>query len=72
MLRVAVFGLACGNAAAFTVMNAPRGARTSQRTMVSPIMADFYDFSGTTLSGDEMSMSSLKGKPVLILNVASL
>ena len=34
--------------------------------------ADFYDFSATTLDGKDTKMSDYKGKPVLILNVASL
>jgi glutathione peroxidase-family protein len=30
------------------------------------------DFSATTLAGDEVALSTLAGKPTLILNVASL
>ena len=36
------------------------------------LQADFYDFSAKTLDGKDQSMSDYKGKPVLILNVASL
>jgi len=35
-------------------------------------MAGFYDFSATTIDGKAAPMSAYKGKPVLILNVASL
>jgi len=31
-----------------------------------------HDFSGTTIEGKTMSLGDLKGKPTLILNVASL
>lgn len=46
---------------------APRVARMS-----SPAMSAFYDFSATTLDGKATSMKEYEGKPVLILNVASL
>jgi len=35
-------------------------------------MGSFHDFSTTALDGKEVSMSSFKGKPILVLNVASL
>ena len=35
-------------------------------------MATLYDFSATTIDGKEASMADYKGKPVLIVNVASL
>jgi hypothetical protein len=44
----------------------------SASRMSAPSMADFYDFSAKTLDGKDQSMSDYKGKPVLILNVASL
>jgi hypothetical protein len=50
------------------------GAAAS-RTMVRatmPAMASLYDFEATSLDGKKMPMSAYKGKPVLILNVASL
>ena len=31
----------------------------------------FYDFSAKTISGEEQSMSTYKGKVVLVVNVAS-
>jgi hypothetical protein len=34
--------------------------------------ADLYDFSAKTLDGKDVKFSDYKGKPVLILNVASL
>ena len=37
-----------------------------------PAMASLYDFEATSLDGKKMPMSAYKGKPVLILNVASL
>ena len=35
-------------------------------------MASFYDFKTKTLEGEDLSMSSFKGKAVLIENTASL
>ena len=35
-------------------------------------MAGFYDFSATKIDGSAAPMSAYKGKPTLILNVASL
>jgi len=45
---------------------------SSAARMMSPNMATFYDFSANTLDGKSTAMSDYKGKPVLILNVASL
>ncbi|KAL1522241.1 hypothetical protein AB1Y20_021877 [Prymnesium parvum] len=44
--------------------------RAISRSAIS--MASFHDFSATSLGGKELSMADFKGKPVLILNVASL
>ena len=44
----------------------------TRSSRVSFAQADFYDFSAKTLDGKETSMSDFKGKPTLILNVASL
>ena len=35
-------------------------------------MTSLYDFSSSTLAGKEVSFDQYKGKPVLIVNVASL
>jgi glutathione peroxidase-family protein len=35
-------------------------------------MASLYDFSETKLGGGEVSMADFKGKPTVIVNVASL
>ena len=40
--------------------------------MAAAEMSAFYDFSANTIEGATTSMSDYKGKPVLILNVASL
>lgn len=42
------------------------------RTAVSPTMSAFYDLSAPKIDGTPSSFSAYKGKPVLILNVASL
>jgi len=47
-----------------------RAASTVARTSVA--MSSMHDFSGTTIEGKTMSLGDLKGKPTLILNVASL
>jgi hypothetical protein len=61
MLSIAAFGF---NAAGM------RPAVNSR--MTTPSMATFYDFSATKIDGTADDFSSYKGKPVLILNVASL
>lgn len=64
---LAIGGLAYGNAFAPTVAG---GVRSMSRS--TPRMAVLGDFSSTTIGGEEISLSSFKGKPVLVLNVASL
>jgi len=60
-----------GSATGFTaVPNAAPAGRTAVR-MGSASMA-FHEFSATTIDGAAAPMSAYKGKPVLILNVASL
>ena len=71
MLRLATVGLAATSVAGFSA-NGPMAMRTSARTMSNVNMATFYDFSANTIDGKPTSMSDFKGKPVLILNVASL
>ena len=72
MLRVATLALSTASAYGFAPGHAaavrPHGARTA----VSPTMSAFYDFSATKIDGTAAEFSSYKGKPVLILNVASL
>jgi hypothetical protein len=43
---------------------------SSSRSAVQ--MASLYDFSETKLGGGEVSMADFKGKPTVIVNVASL
>ena len=62
----AVHGFAVGNAAVTTT------ARTAMRAMSTTMADSFYDFEATAIDGKKVSMSDFKGKPVLILNVASL
>ena len=69
MLKISLIAGAVGSAAGLQV---GMGARTTAVRAASPSMASLYDFSGTTLDGKSASMSDFKGKPVLILNVASL
>ena len=59
------------SAAAFGIAPARVAARGASRT-AGVDMATFYDFSANTIDGKETSMGDFKGKPVLILNVASL
>ena len=69
MLKVTtVLAAATSQVAAFAVGGS--SIRTMSRS--SDASMAFYDYKATTIDGKEMSMSDLKGKPVLILNVASL
>ena len=45
--------------------------RTARRTAVTPRAMSFYDLSAKTIDGDDLPFSTFKGKPVLIVNVAS-
>jgi len=67
---VSVFALA-GMAAGFGVSTPTFGGRAVARAS-APVMESFYDFSATAIDGTAAPMSAYKGKPVLILNVASL
>lgn len=69
MLKVGIIATACHAAGAYSI-GVPAG-RTMAR-MSAPVMESFHDFKATTLDGKEASMADYKGKPVLILNVASL
>lgn len=72
MLRVSAIALAAQSAYGFTVGAAPAMHVQSTR-MSSPSMASLYDFSANSLTGGkEKKFADYKGKPVLILNVASL
>ena len=48
------------------------GVQSARARVSSPNMASFYDFSATTIDGKEKSFADYKGKPIVILNVASL
>jgi len=67
MLKVLVGGLA--GATAFSMGGA---GVTQTRARASVSMANFHEFSHTAMDGTEVSMESFKGKPILVLNVASL
>jgi len=71
MLRPLVIALASQSAAGFMVGGAAP-ARGAQGQVSEVMMASLYDFEATSLAGDSVSMSAYKGKPTLILNVASL
>jgi cytochrome oxidase Cu insertion factor (SCO1/SenC/PrrC family) len=69
MLKLLV-GTSLASAAAFSPGAAAVSTRGVSRAAVS--MANFHDFSATALDGSKVDMSSFKGKPILILNIASL
>jgi len=48
--------------------------RSAMRNMhrAAPAMSSLYDFSAVDLDGKDQAMADYKGKPVVILNVASL
>jgi len=71
MLRFSLIAAASQSVYGFAAVGRAPTVQMS-RTMSSPVMSGFGDFSATTLGGDTVSMESLKGKPTLILNVASL
>ena len=71
MLRVVLAGSALSVASGFSV--APASVRMNAPARMSTVnMAGFYDFSATKIDGSAAPMSAYKGKPTLILNVASL
>jgi hypothetical protein len=70
MLKVSLIAAAASRAAAFGLSSAVHSRGVARAA--SPVMSSFYDFKATTLAGKSASMSDFKGKPVLILNVASL
>ena len=69
MIKAGLIATACHVAGAYTI-GAP--ATSAVARMSTPQMASLYDFSAKTIDGKDMPMSAYKGKPVLILNVASL
>jgi cytochrome oxidase Cu insertion factor (SCO1/SenC/PrrC family) len=68
MIRKLVAFALVGNAQAYTIGSAAVSTARAAR----PMMAALQDFSLTAIDGSAVDMSSFKGKPVLILNVASL
>jgi len=70
-LRAAIVAAAVGRAAGYGLSNGVPGAARAVRRASSASMS-FLDFSAKTIDGTETSMSTFKGKPILILNVASL
>ena len=69
MLRVSMIGLAASQVAGFSV---GAGAMRTVSRSSDVQMASLYDFEAVTIDGKKAPMSAYKGKPVLILNVASL
>ena len=69
MLKVTLVATASAAAHGFAMGGARAGA---VGRMAAAEMSAFYDFSANTIEGTTTSMSDYKGKPVLILNVASL
>jgi hypothetical protein len=69
MLRATILAAAATRAGALQV---GVGARAVRARSSMPAMEAFYDFSANKLDGSAASMADFKGKPVLILNVASL
>jgi len=67
MLKLLV-GTTLAGASAFAMGGSARVV--SSRASVQ--MASFHDFKATALGGEEVDMASFKGKPILVLNVASL
>jgi len=70
MLRVSVLAMATRAISGFAVGTS--GAVRSMSRTAAPLMSSFHDFSAKTIDGVETPMSTYKGKPTLILNVASL
>ena len=68
MLKLLV-GTSLASAAAFSV-GAGASAMTGSRSAVQ--MASCHDFEATAIDGKKVEMKSFKGKPILVLNVASL
>ena len=67
------FQIALGAEAAMGFSVAPTMPRATTAARMSTVsMASFYDFSATTIDGSAAPMSAYKGKPTLIVNVASL
>jgi cytochrome oxidase Cu insertion factor (SCO1/SenC/PrrC family) len=71
MLRLATVALSTQSVFGFAV-GAGVSASAARHSTKSLKMAALADFELTSITGDKVDMASLKGKPVLILNVASL
>ena len=70
MLRLSAIALSVQGGHAFAV-----GAASPTRThslASMPVMSSLYDFSANTIDGKAIDFNAFKGKPVLVLNVASL
>jgi hypothetical protein len=67
-LKMSLLATCAGSAAALTM--GARPMRNFGRTS-SPAMS-FFDYESKTIGGEPMKMDAFKGKPALILNVASL
>jgi len=73
MIKVGMLALAAQSVQSFTLQSNFASSRVISRASASAVqMASFYDFSASTLDGKEASMKDFEGKPVLILNVATL
>ena len=71
MFKLTCIAAVASQAAGFGLSSAAPHARALSR-MSSPAMSSIYDFSAKTIDGKDTKLSDFKGKPVLILNVASL
>jgi hypothetical protein len=70
-VRVGLLAALSGGAECFSMGVSARGAVVNMHSKVSAEMS-FFDQSATAIGGETVSMSTMKGKPTLILNVASL
>jgi len=70
-MKCAMAAIALQTASGYSIVPGVRHASVAGRVS-SPEMATFYDFSATKIDGTKDDFSAYKGKPVLILNVASL
>ena len=66
MLKLLVGSVAGAAASSMTGTGATRGLSRAAVSM------NFHDFSATAIDGSAVSMGDFKGKPIVVLNVASL
>lgn len=54
-----------------TTLLPPIAERLDEDFVPTTVASSFYDLSATTLEGEKLSFDTLKGKVVLVVNVAS-